>query len=397
MLEKKQEDQILQSIAIVCEKAPGVQLDYFCKIWTEFWIGVQQPNTPYIAITDIGVPELYIRAAGARPLFLFGGSYFTDKYTEQIFPQVSDPVVKSTSSMLFTKKLPCTQNITAVVVPVRSASARKILPYFYDAGYQVIAMEQEPFMSPKTTSQFKSSQMDFLLQLQKITHQHISVKSLYTVAEQITKAHDVLRHLDAVNIPEIAKSFVRQTYYVASDIAKWIQAVDALITSNESNRMLEYPPRLLLTGSSVFFPNAKIPSVLHDVGIIHYVNNCGVPYPEDYAALFGHGALTENSLFKLLHEIHYKAVQNDVAHSLYADTSFLQNTNGVVYHLLKGQLMYAYEAELTEKAAIREGVPFVCVETDYTDADTEQIKIRLEAFSELLQQTPQSVASKQTG
>lgn len=72
MLEKKQEDQILQSIAIVCEKAPGVQLDYFCKIWTEFWIGVQQPNTPYIAITDIGFPELYIRAAGARPLFLFG-------------------------------------------------------------------------------------------------------------------------------------------------------------------------------------------------------------------------------------------------------------------------------------------------------------------------------------
>ena len=49
--------------------------------------------------------------------------------------------------------------------------------------------------------------------------------------------------------------------------------------------------------------------------------------------------------------------------------------------------MYAYEAERIEKAAIRAGIPFVCIETDYTNADTEQIRIRLEAFSELLMQT----------
>lgn len=397
MSTKKFEEQILQSLEIVRNKAPSIQLDYFFKIWTEFWTNEQQPKIPYIAVTDVGVSELYIRAAGAIPLFLFGGSYFIDKYTDQIFPQIADPVVKSTSSILLSKKLACTSNISAVAVSVRSVSARKIIPYLRKAGYQVIVMEQEPFLSPKITPQFKFSQMDFLLQLQKITHQPINVKSMYALAEQITRAHDVLQRLDALNIPEITKSFVRQTYYVTTDLAKWIHAVEGLIVSNDSPLMLENQPRLLLIGSPIYFPNVKIHSVLHDVGITNYVNHCGVPYPENYAALFHNDAATANSPFERLHEIHYEAVQDDIAHTLYGNTSFLQNTDGVIYHLLKGQLMYAYEAERAEKAAIRAGVPFVCVETDYTDADTEQIKVRLEAFSELLNQTWQPVAPRQAG
>lgn len=66
----------------------------------------------------------------------------------------------------------------------------------------------------------------------------------------------------------------------------------------------------------------------------------------------------------------------------------LERYQGVIYHVLKGQLNYAYEAERLEKAAIKKGIPFVCIETDYTNADVEQIRIRLEAFSELLKSDP---------
>jgi benzoyl-CoA reductase/2-hydroxyglutaryl-CoA dehydratase subunit BcrC/BadD/HgdB len=189
-----------------------------------------------------------------------------------------------------------------------------------------------------------------------------------------------------MKFPQIAKDFIKQTYYLAPDIRKWTDHVNGLAAEN-LKPMPEGRSRLLLIGSPIFFPNVKIPFVLDNVGIRDYENHCGVPDPEDYTDFLKHDPSSLNSMFRELHEIHYRAAQNDIARALCTDTSFLQNADGVIYHLLKGQLMYAYEADRIEKAAIRAGIPFVCIETDYTNADTEQIRIRLEAFSELLMQT----------
>lgn len=61
-----------------------------------------------------------------------------------------------------------------------------------------------------------------------------------------------------------------------------------------------------------------------------------------------------------------------------------KNTDGIIYYRLKGQTSQAYEAERMEELAIAQNVPFLCVETDYTYTDSEQMKIRVEAFYEML-------------
>jgi len=386
VLDKKYEDQILKSMDAVREKAPDIPLDYFFDIWKGFWFGEQKTEMPSIAVLGTGIPELYIRATGAKPLFLLGGNYFTDQYAEQVFPQISDPVLKSASSILFSEQLACMRDITAMVVPVSNADTRKVLPYFKDLGHPVIVMEEEPFLDSKATSRFRSSQMDLVMELQKLTHRPITAKSIRTAAKQITSAHDAIRRLKTMDIPQIAKDFIKQTYYLAPDIQDWTDRVNGFAEEN-LKPMPENRSHLLLIGSPIFFPNVKIPTVLHNVGIQDYENHCGVPDPEDYTELMEHDPFSLNSMFRDLNEIHYRSAQNDIARALCSDTSFLQNASGVIYHLLKGQLMYAYEANRIEKAAIRAGIPFVCIETDYTNADIEQIRIRLEAFSELLMQT----------
>jgi benzoyl-CoA reductase/2-hydroxyglutaryl-CoA dehydratase subunit BcrC/BadD/HgdB len=386
VLDKKYENQILKSMDAVREKAPDIPLDYFFDIWKGFWFGEQKAEMPSIAVLGTGIPELYIRAAGANPQFLLGGNYFTDQYAEQVFPQISDPVLKSASSILFSGQLARMRDIIAMVVPVSNADTRKVLPYLKDLGHPVIVVEEEPFLNSKATLRFQSSQMDFVMELQKLTHRPVTAKSIRTAAKQITSAHHALRCLKAMDIPQIAKDFINQTYYLAPDIHEWTDHVNGLAKEN-LKPMSENRSRLLLIGSPIFFPNAKIPSVLHNVGIRDYENLCGIPDPEDYTELMKRDPSSLNSMFRELHEIHYRSARNDIARVLCSDTSFLQNTGGVIYHLLKGQLMYAYEAERIEKAAIRAGIPFVCIETDYTNADTEQIRIRLEAFSELLMQT----------
>lgn len=377
----------MKAIDAVREKAPDISLDYFFDIWKEFWLGEQQKTeTPSIAVLGTGIPELYIRAVGAKPLFLLGGNYFTDQYTEQVFPQISDPVLKSAASILFSGQLSCMRDIVGIVVPVINADTRKTLPYLKALGHPLIVMEEEPFLDSKVTSWFQSSQMDFVVELQKLTHRPVSVGIIQTAAEQITNAHNAFQCLQAMNISQIIKDFIRQTYYLAPDIQEWADRVNGL--SRECLKsMPESRSRLLLIGSPLFFPNVKIPTVLHHVGIRNYENHCGVPAPEDYTELMEHAPSSLNSTFRELHKIHYRSAQNDIARALHSDTSFLQNASGVIYHLLKGQLMYAYEANRIEEAAIRAGIPFVCIETDYTNSDTEQIRIRLEAFSELLIQS----------
>ena len=60
--------------------------------------------------------------------------------------------------------------------------------------------------------------------------------------------------------------------------------------------------------------------------------------------------------------------------------------DGIVYHVLKGQIEYDFELPRVEEIAAEYGVPVFRLETDYQQQDVEQLRIRMEAFSEMLRQ-----------
>ena len=57
---------------------------------------------------------------------------------------------------------------------------------------------------------------------------------------------------------------------------------------------------------------------------------------------------------------------------------------GVIYHVLRGCLVYDYEYRVLEEEMGRLGVPIIRVESDYNEEDVEQLRIRVEAFIELI-------------
>ena len=63
-----------------------------------------------------------------------------------------------------------------------------------------------------------------------------------------------------------------------------------------------------------------------------------------------------------------------------------QKIEGIVYHVLKGQIEYDFELGRLEDAFEKMDIPVFRLETDYNYQDVEQLRIRLEAFSEVLQQ-----------
>ena len=60
--------------------------------------------------------------------------------------------------------------------------------------------------------------------------------------------------------------------------------------------------------------------------------------------------------------------------------------DGIVYHVLKGQVEYDFELPRVEALASSMGVPVFRLETDYQQQDVEQLRIRMEAFCEMLRQ-----------
>ncbi|MPN34126.1 hypothetical protein SDC9_181619 [bioreactor metagenome] len=57
---------------------------------------------------------------------------------------------------------------------------------------------------------------------------------------------------------------------------------------------------------------------------------------------------------------------------------------GVVYHVLRGCLVYDFEYQILEEELGRLGIPIIRVESDYNEEDIEQLRIRIEAFIELI-------------
>ncbi len=381
-----QHKQIESVNSILNKEFPHMPMSYFLTVWQEYWNKKTNPDIPNIVVMDMGIPDIYIRALELNTHYIFGGSYQENSVTQEIFPQISDPIVKSAFSLLVSEYNPQQKQLT-VVMPVHNITARKALSFLSEAGFNVLSAEQNIFLSKEISDEFIDEQNEIWYTLQQTVQKAVAPKKLLQYAEAINGAYHALVKLEESNCPTFLTSFIRQTYYMVSDLEKWSMEVRHI--AEKSSPKTENQS-LLLTGSPILFPNTKLLSILQSLGLEKYQNHCAVPMPCIYDDLLNSKDMHINSLYSKLHEIHYWAVNQDISHSLTVNADEIKHSSGVIYHLLKGQLSYAYEAEQIEKICIDNGIPFVLIETDYTDADTEQIRIRLEAFTELIMQSSAS-------
>jgi benzoyl-CoA reductase/2-hydroxyglutaryl-CoA dehydratase subunit BcrC/BadD/HgdB len=58
--------------------------------------------------------------------------------------------------------------------------------------------------------------------------------------------------------------------------------------------------------------------------------------------------------------------------------------DGIIYHVLKGCVIYDFELIRVEKIMKDKNIPVLRIETDYSPEDIEQLRTRIEAFVEML-------------
>jgi benzoyl-CoA reductase/2-hydroxyglutaryl-CoA dehydratase subunit BcrC/BadD/HgdB len=142
-------------------------------------------------------------------------------------------------------------------------------------------------------------------------------------------------------------------------------------------------------GSPVYFPNYKVPFLIEAAGL-HISAHMDCTTLELWRSPLAKGA-GEPLTAKLAGRFY----KNDCS-GAYAknDTLLLKvsqfmkknSIDGVVYQVLKGQIEADFELERFEKLFEAYGLPVFRLETDYSGQDVEQLRIRLDAFMELLTQ-----------
>ncbi|HEX3043193.1 MAG TPA: 2-hydroxyacyl-CoA dehydratase family protein [Bacillota bacterium] len=363
----------------------------------------RQSKTPQVALLGLNIPEELIYATGAEPLWILGGSYGAALYADPFVPRDTDSVSKAGLGYLFSEVFEFTKDVALTVVPITSDSMRKIA-YLLAQDREVITVDIPPVKEDPSALPKWLVQMEALTaRLETKTRQRMSKKSLMAAIEMVNQAKREIKRLASFHWanPELLSgalvAFIINTYYYATALPEWIAKLKALNDElqwkfkQRTGIMADNRPRIIIAGSPVYFPNYKVPLILQELNVsqitiaheltyrcsnLTQIPDSNPKLPRIFESLVCSSYLGDTSA---------AFVDSKTRMDFLAELANSAPYNGVVYHVLKGQIEYDFELERCESFFGRKDVPFFRLETDFNRQDVEQLKIRLEAFIEMIE------------
>ncbi len=358
---------------------------------------------PSVVALGDDLPGELLLAFAENPFYVLGGSLGAAHWAEGVTPRDTDPVSRSSLGMLQNPEFDLAEN-ALIVTAASSDSRRKLAAMLADAGRQVAVLDVPPSrQDPSAVSKYTAQ----LRRLVEMMERHTGVRLTYQrLREACIAAADARRELRlflkiTLGLEQVLSAPLRmlivQSLYAADNIMEWKWKLARLNNAIRGFKDRCYMPddgypRVMVLGSPVLFPNYKLPFLIENahmhVGLA--VDPASVPasLPMEAPGRFG----TVNGL---LEEIAGRQLRRDMSAAYTSNDVLLRNTGelleysmieGVVFHVLKGQIEYDFELPRLERIAESLNVPVFRLETDYQYQDVEQLRIRMEAFSEVLAQ-----------
>lgn len=361
-----------------------------------------RPDKHDAVILGTAVPEELVMAAGAKPYWLIGGSLGSTEWSDELVPRDTDPV--SRSVLGYVNRPGVDYQDILFIIPITSDSMRKTAYILKSEGRKICIVDIPPDRNDKYAAEKYAKQMRNMC---SVLSAHTGVKvtrdSIISSMKRVSAARAVVKgFLEASRgrsdiITDSARLFVQNSYYLTGSVDEWTYHVAELTReigyyAARSVIKKKRRPAVMLCGSPVLFPNYKIPFLIRDAGleILEAVDQTALKTQMIYNRRMLHGSrdrLTESiSAQWLKYDPSPSYIRNDVLYNNILAAVQRGDIEGVVCHILKGQIEYDFELERIEKMLSAYGIPVFRLETDYQYQDVEQLRIRMEAFSEMLVQ-----------
>lgn len=350
--------------------------EYFTKQFLdfkqeEFGVGLKK-----VGIIGDYYYSLYVTSYGMKPVMINGGSYFSGEYTE-MFPQISDPIAKSSIGLLLDPEFKLYEELDAILIVAQNDSYKKAITYLKDMGLNVIQVEPIPYIREGIPFALYKQQLMALNDISKLVFGVFKESTFKNELKAYERAYELMQEDSFLALPSVVQTFFNHTLQIVWDKDEWCDQLEEYL----QDKPCEIPfAQVTIMGSAIHLPNYKLFQIFEDLGITYFDNECQDLPNLGEIDISGGALATLKECFEFQHK-------NAYAPSTVGEIETIvlpQNSGGIVYYLLKGQVSEAYLADRMEELAIEQGIPFICVETDYTYTDSEQLKIRVEAFYEML-------------
>lgn len=357
-------------------------------------------NRKCIGTLCVMVPAELIYAAGAMPVRLCSGSYTAYSIGDDYIPRDACPLVKAVMGFGQMKALPVFDNCSLLVAPV-TCDCKKKLAGVIDSVKNTVPLHIPPLKKEDADTEVFLRELYRLIPiLEKETGREITAQSLGEGINMVGRAQYEMseflkyrRHDPALLHGTQVMSIMNAYSYMPAGL--WAEQMHRLNTELrlrlEKNHFVgrQNQPRILVTGSPIAFPNIKIPLLIEEMGgILAADETCmGERGLYDPVSVIDP---TFDGMMRALASRYTKPctcpVFVDNSQRIYRIRQMIQEhkIQGVVYHVLRGCLVYDYEYQMMEDELGKLDIPVIRVESDYNEEDVEQIRIRIEAFIELI-------------
>lgn len=350
---------------------------------------------PDVLVLGEELPQEFVRALAKKPFFLLGGSLEATRWSDSLVPRDADPISRAALGFLLNEDVSLAEG-ALVVIALTSDNRRKLAGILQRQGIRVATFDMPSEYSSEDDQEALVSELLRLAEeISTHTHLRLTVRRLRRAAEEKRQMYLAMANFrNAVwRVPGGMSAALRETIlescWYAEEPSEWAMHLKRLTAelmawSRQVYQLPDHRPRVLMAGSPVIFLNEKIPMLLENAGLYLADRADTVATQADQPGA-RKGYTVKGILRQMLDQSLPKADPGAFATAIQERLERLP-IDGIVYHVLKGQIAYDFEFPRIERLALMYGVPVLRLETDYQQQDVEQLRIRLEAFSEMLWQ-----------
>ena len=374
--------------------------DVLKHVFVDMQGAVKPMGVPSVGTYCVMVPPELIYAAGAMPVKPCGGSYTAFNVGDDIAPRDACPLVKAIMGFESIGVMPVYQECQLMAVPITCDCKKKLAGYLAEHRKTVTLHVPSGRDRDEDMEQYVRELYLFSQKLTEVTGIELSYERLSWACGMTAAAqYELSRFIELRRRYPLA---VKGTHYMAAmnaisytHISLWTQYMHDLCDETEQKAKRgemaskENRPRILITGSPIVFPNFKLPLLIEEMGGALVADETCMGERGAYDP----PAIIDQSTDGIMRALANKSTRPctcptfvDNKRRLYRIMQMLEDyrVQGVIYHVLRGCLVYDYEYQVMEEELGKLGIPIIRVESDYNEEDVEQLRIRVEAFIELI-------------
>lgn len=377
--------------ALVDKNASLKEFEYFLNLGREHSKLYSDKKIPKVVMVGQSFPEEIIRAMGVEYCYVQGGSFESTLYDNVNLPKDADDGARSIVGILKSKSLNLSKE-DVILIPLYNDSMKKLKGLVNDLAtvicYEVPADKNDLLLQKRFVYEINRVTSE----LKKHFKKRLLPKRLKEQCELSKKAAASFEKFDAVRkesaLSDSAYLFVINSYKWDKNKAEWSSHLDRLTVeiSKMNDSVTSNYPKILFFGSPIYAPNYKVLFVIEEMKLkIDTIIHPDIEHIKIGQKIDCKSASVNHLAMKYFEsDISPAFINNSLMTNLVMDAIKPGRITGIIAHILKSQIEYDYELKNIVRLTEDYDIPMNRIETVYNYQDIEQLRLRLEAFSEIL-------------